>query len=1773
MAKVVRNKNVPTALRAIPQNQVLTPGDIQSAITPSIQTGMGMPASDIDLSEYGNVKNKFLTGFDDVDRLSLDETRAKNQSILGLIGKGIGNAGSTFINETLKIPGYLGGLVADVVSGNVFQGDLSNTVDNFWLRGLNYVKENTADEAFKVYTPPSLEDEGLLGQVLNPYFWAKEGADGVGFLLSFLIPGQALKLAGVGGKVAKTLGKTGRALDFDKIASTVDSGLAITVNTLLEAAAEGSNTYDNLIKQGYSPEEAGKAASQVVAWNLPVLLVSNTILEKYLFSGFGRLSGKSGFGRLTPEVIKGTKELGKQYNFIKPNLLTGVLQEGFFEEGLQTTIEQTHGGSLYDIASKYYDNITGMFSADADSDAIDFGKSVILGGVLGSGMSALGNVRENISSNRLLFGQTASTQNRFDKFIGRKAREAKEGLISVFRNNYATIKQDGKELFNYDDNGNILGFKEGAIEKLQEGAGIHLLTNFYNDLIRKHDGNIASARQELQAQLMDTGADIADIMQISSDLSSGEVLEQVKNREDFNYFMNFLTQPNGYELLRQHIPAIAENIAIRYKNNTGQDLPNIKEVESELLEKAEKFNKIYETVDKSHSPYRLQVDPYKSGKDADRGEKFQKFFNEAKVRKLAALSDVELATTKIEELNSLLEPISGDIELSPIVAKNKKQWEKDKQAYEKIKKEAEEEYIKLDDTKSLQELWETAYNKQTELEAKVEKEIEKRELNTQTYNSLANEGGYSPEEGFVAERKGVYFKVSQRPDGTFLLQNIADATKNNVVERMDFTGMRVINKQEYAELLETRKKQNEAARQLVKQQAITKTLREKLAELSIKQSSTSNAIQELESQIADLENQANQLFQEIADKKLNAFDKGKPVPKLATAQRLLKKIQSTIIALKDSKDKLQQELEMYEMQEELLLNIWNIPDYLKTIRKEFPNVDETLETLRELMAHDKSLIAKYEDQIARLEDVARKLRETITDDDITRMLAYKQMTQAFEDKYSYTDENGVKQTLPLQYQRILKRLEGGSRNVAGLDKFLNALAVSQGRFVGNLKMELYKDLKELQNTVIPSTASGIDDLFYTQNRINELRDKIRAIRETISPLQAKQDLLVHKTLATELMNRYKQIRKATRTDEEIRETAVSPQDKPENQFSLDEVWWDKIGSNLFVTTGISIQYGDNGEDIYTATDGIAHPIVSASEYQRNWFSYMDSNPDLTGKQIMLVTAKYDNSSELESAFAANNPNNQESGKDVYAVLVDKTGKPVLHNGLLLFSSMRTPESMFPAKGKPAINLNALINLYRESIEVTSFTIPNSKSKEILNKIFGTETPSEDAITDKAIAWGREEYTRFIENVRKVGTAYTSIQGLTAGHPVILKDEATGEVLNNVVYREASKGKPSFNPLGLEFDSKGLPVNFDLVQANKDGEIELDGKVKKGFKTGVVYIKKGDLMIPLESDKLNEDEVDLVYNILLKFSKRDTLTGNVSPDDIQAEGFKDYMKAGIDEYQYEVESGKKQLQIFPHKGNRFSLMTILMNWGQFDNPNFDIYISRGNLVLGELEIPMQELDKHEDVIKDFLANKRFHINFSLLNHVEKGYTPFAHPARFENDKIIFEHHRSFVKYVLSRMKTTVLPKETYTKLNLPQFAQKNLVISGDIQVNLATPKVEVAEVTEAPEDMLAGLGFNVDEAEAAYMANVTGKSESSLESMSEEELMKTMENAPVVESFPPKAETNKGLDLDTVLETEVTEVKKEDEISTDKLDDFAEKRLKATDILQDLLTNNIIQKKC
>ncbi len=270
MAKLVRPSNnrygiLETEADLKPQD-LFKPSDL---VTPEISSDLGSLGSDININEYqGKVANLYLTGRDGQDRQRLNETRALNQSNVELGLKGVGNVLSTFASELLKIPGYLGGIAADVVTGNAFTGNFDNTVDNWWLDGVKYVKENTADQYTQVYVPPSLENGSLTEQLSNPYFWAKEGADGVGFLLSFLVPGKIIGNGlQVGSKIAKVLAKTGFGTDLDvaakaiKLASVeknINSASSVFVNTLLESAAEGSGTYETAIQQGKTKEEAGK---------------------------------------------------------------------------------------------------------------------------------------------------------------------------------------------------------------------------------------------------------------------------------------------------------------------------------------------------------------------------------------------------------------------------------------------------------------------------------------------------------------------------------------------------------------------------------------------------------------------------------------------------------------------------------------------------------------------------------------------------------------------------------------------------------------------------------------------------------------------------------------------------------------------------------------------------------------------------------------------------------------------------------------------------------------------------------------------------------------------------------------------------------------------------------------------------------------------------------------------------------------------------------------------------------------------------------------------------------------------------------------------------------------------------------------------------------------------------------------------------------------------------------------------------------------------------
>jgi hypothetical protein len=392
----------------MPDSSLVDPNEIQLG---SEKSGLlGGTTSTIDLSKYKTNQTQVIGQFGE----NFLATQASDeQGLVELTAKGIGNAINTGLSEIAKMPGYLGGGIWDVAEGVQGQGwDFNRTVNNALIRGVDEAKGEIKERLLHITRDPKFEEKGLGAQLLDPTFWATEGADGVGFLLSFLVPGQLVKAGKLGQSIAKGAGKLGIGADLGRLANNINSSSAVALNTFMESAAEGAGTfsevYERSIAEGLSEqqanEKASKAASKVVAYNLPVLTMSNLFVEKYIMKGFNRLSGKRGMARITDDVITGKSQLAKLTARQKLGRYTSgtgaaFAQEGLYEEGLQTTIEQVSEeleGSLQDILTiggKYWENVSGMFGKD--QQAKQFGRAAFLGGVLGGGMGAIGQRAEN----------------------------------------------------------------------------------------------------------------------------------------------------------------------------------------------------------------------------------------------------------------------------------------------------------------------------------------------------------------------------------------------------------------------------------------------------------------------------------------------------------------------------------------------------------------------------------------------------------------------------------------------------------------------------------------------------------------------------------------------------------------------------------------------------------------------------------------------------------------------------------------------------------------------------------------------------------------------------------------------------------------------------------------------------------------------------------------------------------------------------------------------------------------------------------------------------------------------------------------------------------------------------------------------------------------------------------------------------------------------------------------------------------------------------------
>lgn len=626
----------------------------------------------------------------------LEESRALSQSTGELILKGVGNIVENVVFETLKAPGNIYGAAGSAMGS-------TTAMDNLWLESFNALQESTLGKITEVYVPPSVQEKGLWGQIFNPYFFASEGADAVGTLLSFMIPGAWIKTLGVGGAAArsiakagklgdlavdgskfvqltgdtnqlgkflvKTLGSTGRGMDFGKLAKNIDSGLAVTVNTVLESSAEAMDTYETMIQEGKTPEEASIIANKVMGLNMALLTVSNTLLEKYVFNGFNRLPS---VGKQLSTALKGGTPAFKPIQQGLVKFAAGTIAEGFIEEGLQTTFQQAEGDFARSL-QRYAENFESLFGDDPD---IEFGKSVFLGSLLGGAVGGISGIADVRDQKALLMGREATTiadtpMGKLKTMLGYTAKEKQEGLIDVMTRNFSNLKLGKDQLKNLSVEGKL------DATKLQDETYKFAIGNYFDDLIEKYEGDVTRATDDLNVLFtQDIKLSPEESKQIINTLipesltsglksiSNASSLELVRLNRDIAYFSRFASNPAGFEMLDAHIEDVADSLEERYELSTGVKLkPDAKKkLVEDMRGRSKKFENIYQAARtyNVNTRYGIEVAP-------EEKLDFEKFMLQSNMRAVDSMlylsnleeiseklsQETEAATKKIEQAKNI----------------------------------------------------------------------------------------------------------------------------------------------------------------------------------------------------------------------------------------------------------------------------------------------------------------------------------------------------------------------------------------------------------------------------------------------------------------------------------------------------------------------------------------------------------------------------------------------------------------------------------------------------------------------------------------------------------------------------------------------------------------------------------------------------------------------------------------------------------------------------------------------------------------------------------------------------------------------------------------------------------------------------------------------------------------------------------------------------------------------------------------------------------------
>ncbi len=514
--------------------------------------------------------------------LAQENFLAQQQSGLERMAYIIPRIATKAVSEVAQMPGYLGGAIAWGLHG-FKQEDIGMAVNNWWQRGIQSLEEGVKDH-LPIYTSDVIKSGNIWDNIFSTAFWANEGADGAGFLLAYLAPGAALRFLGAGAKVAKLIkpGTTvykdliagakaeeiAAALAGQKFAGNVNDVISTVVNTLFESSAEAGQSFNSVLEKTNDRNKAATAAVDVMTKNFGILGLSNYIDQKWLFgnSKLIREYAEKGLAKELPRSSMFRRVLGEsgapldavtqrttwnQIGNLSKTVTKGFLKEGFYEEGSQyvaqkraeagTSNDEGFLNELVDFGKEYVDSMTDL----------DFQKSVLLGGLMGSVMSGVSTVRDIKAE---------------DKMLG--------NFHDLIKNNHVDWTTGYSDLIQKDGEGNPITDEDGKYV-LDNSKGKEFLAKKFTSYLRNK-------------QMIDFAK-----------TGNVEAFEAARNEKIFEQFIPFLQVEGGLQAAYTYINNLAET-DVKYMQAEGIITKDVNETKQELRDKVTKFQQIYDRVNDTH---------------------------------------------------------------------------------------------------------------------------------------------------------------------------------------------------------------------------------------------------------------------------------------------------------------------------------------------------------------------------------------------------------------------------------------------------------------------------------------------------------------------------------------------------------------------------------------------------------------------------------------------------------------------------------------------------------------------------------------------------------------------------------------------------------------------------------------------------------------------------------------------------------------------------------------------------------------------------------------------------------------------------------------------------------------------------------------------------------------------------------------------------------------------------------------------------------------------